>query len=266
MEHHFNTQIAKDYGIEEAILLHYFFFWIAKNAANNENFQDGLFWTFNTREAYSKFFEYMSESKIYRSVSHLVDEGLLVKGDYNKDRWKRPTWYALTSKGIDYLSKNGYDMKVFDDDLQNERHVCVKMNNRGEQNEQSILINKTYTNTYTNKKDKDKSLSKKDDENDFVERMYKLYPSKCPIRNTSLGKCSKDKDRIRKLLKTYSMDDIERMIRKEVDEKYGKGMMKNFSTFLNNFPDPNTIFDDKVEGNQDMSKKDFLIIDGQVYR
>lgn len=79
------------------------------------------------------------------------------------------------------------------------------------------------------------------EEKDFIEKVYKMYPAKCPVRNTYLGKCSKDKDRIRKLLKKYSKEDIEKVVTHEVDEKFGKSMMQNFSTFLNNFPDPNEL-------------------------
>lgn len=82
---------------------------------------------------------------------------------------------------------------------------------------------------------------------DFIERMYKLYPTHCPKRNASLGKTKKDKDRLRKLLKAYSMEEIERVIKNEIETKQGKAYMQNFSTFLNNFPDPQmmatTLFD-----------------------
>lgn len=110
-----------------------------------------------------------------------------------------------------------------------------------------------------------RSASKGDDIENFVERMYKLYPSKCPMRNIYLGKTNKDKDRIRKLLKTYSEEEIEKVIRKEIEEKYGKHYMQNFSTFLNNFPDPNSLFSEPQQ-EEISTPKDDLIINGQIYR
>lgn len=104
-------------------------------------------------------------------------------------------------------------------------------------------------------------------DNDFVEEMYKLYPSKCPKRQSYLGKTQKDKDRIKKLLKKYSKEDIERVIRNEIDTKYGISYMQNFSTFLNNFPDPQTIefkSINNVQNDSEGSKQ--LIINGQLYR
>lgn len=100
---------------------------------------------------------------------------------------------------------------------------------------------------------------------EFVDKMYALYPTKCPKRNTSLGKSRKDKIKIRRLLKTYSQKEIERVIRHEVDSNYGINYMKNFSTFLNNFPDPNEVETKDVDTS--MSKtSDVVIINGQVYK
>ena len=90
----------------------------------------------------------------------------------------------------------------------------------------------------------DKSIPKKKadaDVDEFVDRMYALYPTKCPKRGVSLGKSQKDKGRIKSLLKTYSESDIEFVFRWEIEQKYGKTFMSNFSTFLNNFPDPTQI-------------------------
>ena len=90
----------------------------------------------------------------------------------------------------------------------------------------------------------DKSIPKKkadNDVDDFVDRMYALYPAKCPKRGTYLGKSQKDKVKIKSLLKTYSESDIEFVIRWEIAQKYNKAYMLNFSTFLNNFPDPTQI-------------------------
>ena len=102
------------------------------------------------------------------------------------------------------------------------------------------------------------------DTDEFIERMYALYPTKCPKRNTSLGKSYKDKDRLRKLLKRYSFEEIERVIRHEIESKYEQTYMQNFSTFLNNFPDPNTVEESTYAATPQQSG--VLIIDGQEYR
>ena len=94
------------------------------------------------------------------------------------------------------------------------------------------------------------SIVESDDE--FAERMYKLYPTKCPVRGVSLGKTYKNKTAIRSLLKLYSKEDIERVFRLEIKNKLGKYRMRNFSTFLNQFPDPSAICENTNEGFGDL--------------
>lgn len=74
---------------------------------------------------------------------------------------------------------------------------------------------------------------------DTVNRLYRLYPSKT-IRNNirvSTGKCAMDKRRIERLLRKRTAEEIESAIIHYVDENKGV-FLKNFSTFLNNMPEP----------------------------
>lgn len=71
-----------------------------------------------------------------------------------------------------------------------------------------------------------------------IDRLYKMYPTKT-LRDgieVSTGKCSKDKVRLRNLLKKKTPEEIEKGIRDYVAEKGGR-YLKNFATFLNNFPE-----------------------------
>ena len=63
--------------------------------------------------------------------------------------------------------------------------------------------------------------------------------------------------------KTYTKEQIEAVVRKEVDDKYGKVYMQNFSTFLNNFPDPSIMEDHSKEHSK---KEEKLIIGGVEYK
>ena len=109
-------------------------------------------------------------------------------------------------------------------------------------------------------KEKDESF---EDNDDFVEMIYSLYPTKCPKRGTSLGKSTKDKDRIRKLLKNYTKEQIEMVVRKEIGDKYGISYMQNFSTFLNNFPDPTIMEDHSKEHSK---KEQDFVYNGVIYK
>lgn len=114
-----------------------------------------------------------------------------------------------------------------------------------------------------------KSVKTNDNSDDnFIEYIYAMYPTKCPMRNTSLGKSRKDKDRIKKLLKVYTREEIERVVKEEISQKLGKQYLQNFSTFLNNFPDPNTLEDKGLFVTMDIGKDDSksVVIGGQIYR
>ena len=100
MYHQFNTKIAKQYGLEESILLENIYFWVKKNKCNNQNYHNGKYWTYNSIKAFSALFPYMSESKIYRALKNLEENGLIEISDFNENRYKRPSWYTLTEKAL----------------------------------------------------------------------------------------------------------------------------------------------------------------------
>lgn len=73
---------------------------------------------------------------------------------------------------------------------------------------------------------------------EVVERIYKIYPTTCPVSGRSMGKCSKNKKQIETLLKTRTPEDIELTMREYiVDCKNHGTYLKNFGTLLNQFPD-----------------------------
>lgn len=120
------------------------------------------------------------------------------------------------------------------------------------------------------KEKKDTNVSKESDVDDLntkAEELYKLYPTKCPKRNASLGKSSKDKTKLVKLMKCkdtpYEM--IKFTIKAEIEEKYGKQYMSNFSTFLNNLPDYGYTKEDVEEKKENIANNE-VVFNGKVYR
>lgn len=97
--HCFEVELAEKYGLLEAILLNYFQFWIKKNEANDVHFHDGRYWTYNSVKAFCELFPYASKKMIENAINHLVEEGLLITGNYNQSAYDRTKWYTLTEKG-----------------------------------------------------------------------------------------------------------------------------------------------------------------------
>lgn len=116
MEHHFNVDIARQFGVNAAILLNNLQFWIAKNTASDENYHDGYYWTYNSAKAYSELFPYLSEKQIRSALKKLEDEGIILVGNYNSSKLNRTQWYAITEKGFAILEKGQLDFTKREND------------------------------------------------------------------------------------------------------------------------------------------------------
>lgn len=112
MKHIFDVDIAKVYGINAAVLLENIGYWIKQNEANETNFFDGNYWTYNSRRAYRELFPYMSERQIDTAFRKLIDDGLVITGNYNAVAYDRTLWYALTQKGKCILHFDGMETDV----------------------------------------------------------------------------------------------------------------------------------------------------------
>lgn len=104
MYHSFDVDIAADYGIPEAIFLCNIYFWVKQNTLNKHNYFEGRYWTYNSLSAYTGLFPYMSKSTIQRAIKHLKDEGLILAGNFNNDRFNHTNYYTLTEKGLSVVS------------------------------------------------------------------------------------------------------------------------------------------------------------------
>ena len=178
MTHCFDVDIAKEYGILEAILLHYFDFWIQKNEANDTNFYDGYYWTYNSISAFIKLFPYASKSKLCTALNNLEKEGLIATSNYNKSSYDRTKWYRLTNKGKAVLGAETVEILDFlnsDNRLTENRKWsdsksemdCQEIGNGLIENRTPIPINNHINNTVSNT-----------DINVEFDTLWKLYPKK----------------------------------------------------------------------------------------
>jgi len=75
-----------------------------------------------------------------------------------------------------------------------------------------------------------------------VDRIYALYPTKCPVSQRATGKSSTDKRKIERLLLSRSEEDLTNAIKRYLEESVkSQSYIKNFSTFLNNIPDYDSV-------------------------
>ena len=100
MDYQFDVDHAKRYGLEEAVMLHNFIFWIRHNHANRKNQHDGRTWTYNTLEAFGELFPFWSVKQIRRILDSLLEQRVLVKGNHNARAYDRTCWYALANEAL----------------------------------------------------------------------------------------------------------------------------------------------------------------------
>ena len=99
--HSFNTYHAELFGIEEAILIYHFQYWISLNKRLKRNFHDGKTWSYQTQVYIAAHFPYMGgRKKIERLIRSLVDQGVLITGNYNKVKFDQTKWYAFSDESL----------------------------------------------------------------------------------------------------------------------------------------------------------------------
>ena len=96
MNHYFNTEIAKEVGVNAAVILENIAHWVLKNKANDKNFYDGHYWTYNSRTAMTALFPYLSEKQVRYALDALRKADMVITGNYNKSSYDRTLWYTVS--------------------------------------------------------------------------------------------------------------------------------------------------------------------------
>lgn len=99
MEHNFDTDIVKKYGIECAVLYENILFCISKNKEIGRNFLDEQYRIYNFVQTFSEIMPYMSKHRIKYALENLIKEKVLVKRNFNKKiRRNKPVCILLRNK------------------------------------------------------------------------------------------------------------------------------------------------------------------------
>ena len=127
MNHSFSVEIAERYGIEKAVILENFYFWIRKNKANKKNIHDGRCYTYNTAEAFAELFPYIKERRIAQLLREMeTEDNLLLSGQFfSYDRTKS---YTLTDFALSFFEPS--NIQNFDNgtskkcNIENQENGC----------------------------------------------------------------------------------------------------------------------------------------------
>lgn len=122
MAHHsFDTEIADDYSVPEAILVQYFDFNLTKNKAHDRHFHDGRYWTRATVKGLHDIYSYFTDRQLYNTLLNLRGETdkakkqegkypvVLAVPDYNQKTDDKSLWYTFTDA---FLERHGCRLDV----------------------------------------------------------------------------------------------------------------------------------------------------------
>ena len=143
----FDIDVAIQYGEREAVIIQLFQFWISKNKANNKNFYNGHYWTYNSVEAWQQLLPLYTKKQLRSTLDNLCQQGVLIRGNFNKNKFDRTCWYAFSDekKWLSESTKNLEKRENQNDnlDLPNKENVSAQQDN-------SICPNgQTNTSNYT---------------------------------------------------------------------------------------------------------------------
>lgn len=139
MRHSFDVALAVKYGMDSAVILCQFEYWINKNREFNKNFREGRYWTYNTNKDLTKYFPYLTERQINYTINKLKKEELLITGNFNKNPMDRTIWYTLSDKAfailqnckmdiINLLNANDKNVNCIYKDIQNKNPELKEKN------------------------------------------------------------------------------------------------------------------------------------------
>lgn len=143
--HSFSVKVAKEIGVNAAILLQSIKWWCEKNRANGKHYHDGLYWTYNSIKAWQELYPYLGKSAIDSALKRLEERGYVKTGNYNKSAYDRTKWYAITSSGL----------CLFGDPIfENQEIEEMKTRNQKNENRKPIPVASQLPNTDTMKEAK----------------------------------------------------------------------------------------------------------------
>lgn len=245
--HHFHVGAAIEVGVNAAIILEQFDFYITKNKANGRHYHDGRYWTYNSVSAFKDMYPYMSEKAIRTAISKLVDGGYVLVGDYNKNRYQRPKWYSVTDEGYRLLDES-YRPKG--------QHVLPETAERDTQNGNSHIVYSSYSSTsssYISSELPNREKTSDAFESD-IKAIIDYFNERCGTRYTYRNKSVNGMIRAR-LSEGFTVEDFRTVINTKAAKWENDPKMRdylrpktlfsatNFESYLNESPHPTSILD-----------------------
>jgi len=92
---------------DQAIFLHHVGYWLKYNERLKQNFHEGRYWTYDTLERLHAHFPYWTQKQLRLIIEKLVQMGILIKGNFNKDKYDRTVWYTIDYEKVKCICPKG---------------------------------------------------------------------------------------------------------------------------------------------------------------
>jgi hypothetical protein len=96
-------QLACKVGLNESIVLQQVHYWILDKKKKNNDCYDDRYWVFNSMQEWQEQFPFWSIKTLNRIFTNLVDKGLLLKNNYNKEKYDRTLWYSIDYEKLENI-------------------------------------------------------------------------------------------------------------------------------------------------------------------
>ena len=143
--HSVDVELAKKVGFDEANMLGFVAYWVKNNRDNNRNFYDGRYWTYNSAQALTEQFPYWTRRQISGLLEKLEKVGAIIKGNYNKNKFDRSSWYALTDK---FMYLIGAEMDETNTEIHFTNTEMDETNTEMDETNTEIIIGNNYKPIY----------------------------------------------------------------------------------------------------------------------
>lgn len=213
--------LAKEIGLNEAIMLQQMHYWLLKSA----NEFEGAKWFYKTLEEWQTEFPFWSAMTIRRTLGSLEKQKIIKIGNFNKKKFDKTKWYT-----IDYQRVNRRC-------VQNEQTMCSNRTDGCVQNEQTYTRDYQESTTENNNVPEEKPLKVvwTEETRHIIDYLNKRAGKKYSV------KTKKTAQLIHKLLDNgFTVEDFERVI----DIKC-KQWLNNEK--MNQYLRPRTLFSEKFE-------------------
>lgn len=94
----YESNVAKEVGVNAASVLHTIRLWVITNAAHGNHIIEGKAWTYFSYPALAKINGCLNERQVRFAVEKLISCGYIEIGHFSKSTLNRTNWYTTTEK------------------------------------------------------------------------------------------------------------------------------------------------------------------------